>query len=105
MVEVRVKREDELQGDGKKLFKYLQRLPSPGSYPGIPFFFFPLWVADWKKSHRWGELGDTAALKSADIKFHLNTGCISLQIVLGTATPVPLPQELITWKIPKKHGL
>ena len=41
MVEVRVKREDELQGDGKKLFKYLQRLPSPGSYPGIPFFFFP----------------------------------------------------------------
>ena len=51
MVEVRVKREDELQGDGKKLFKYLQRLPSPGGYPGIPF---PpsLWVADWKKSHR-----------------------------------------------------
>ena len=68
------------------------------------FLFFPLWVADWQKSHRWGELGDTAAHKSADIKFHLNTGCISLQIVLGTATPVPVPQELITWKIPKEHG-
>lgn len=42
MVEVRVKREDELQGDGKKLFKYLQRLPSPGGYPGIPFPPLPL---------------------------------------------------------------
>ena len=40
MVEVRVKREDELQGDGKKLFKYLQCLPSSGGYPGVPFFFF-----------------------------------------------------------------
>lgn len=102
MVKVRAKREDELQGDGKKLFKYLQvYLPLEVTQA---FLFFPLWVADWQKSHRWGELGDTAAHKSADIKFHLNTGCISLQIVLGTATPVPLPQELITWKIPKEHG-
>lgn len=42
----------------------------------------------------------TAANESADIKFHLNTGCISLQIVLGTAPLAPLPREPIMWEVP-----
>lgn len=39
-----------------------------------------------------GGIGRRHCHLSTDVKLHLNTGCISLQIVLGTASlPAPLP--------------
>lgn len=84
---------DEIQGEGKQLLKYPQCLhssdiPAPGGGGGGVLEVTLM-----------GGSEGTAANKSADIKFHLNTGCISLQIVLGTAPLFPLPREPIMWAV------
>lgn len=73
---------------------------SPDGFPGHSCLFRGMC---WKTSHWWGKLEGIAASKSADITFHLNTGCINLQIVLGPATPAPLPREPVRGEVPSNH--
>lgn len=83
---------DEIQGEGKQLLKYPQCLhssdiPARGGGDGGALEVTLV-----------GGSEGTAANKSADSKFHLNTGCISLQIVLGRLPGLPcLGSPLCGW--------